>query len=205
MHFIALLFSLAVVDLLAAISPGPNFVLVSQSAAHRSRRYAFGIVLGLVVSNFIWCLAVVFGLASLFKVAPWLYTSMKVLGGAYLVFLGVQLWRGGDWTTQPNQRTSIGSQTAMLRGILTNLGNPKSVVYFGSIFAVFIAPGTPLWVLTIAVTIVLANTVLWYGTVAWLFSSARFQKVYSSLQRPFSRVAGGLMAAFGARLIFVTE
>jgi RhtB (resistance to homoserine/threonine) family protein len=204
MHYIVLLTILAAVDLLAAISPGPNFVLVSQSAAHRSRRYAGAVVAGFVVSNLIWCLAVVLGLASLFKMAPWLYTSVKLLGGLYLVFLGVQLWRSRDAATAL-VRTPRGSRTAILRGILTNLGNPKSVVYFGSIFAVFLSPGTPTWVQAVAVAIVLTNTVLWYGTVAWLFSNVRVQRLYSAIQRPLNRIAGSLMAAFGARLALVRD
>jgi threonine efflux protein len=129
-----------------------------------------------------------------------------LLGGAYLVFLGVQLWRSSD-VIGPINPSAPGDEhtTALIRGMLTNLGNPKSVVYFGSIFTIFMAPGTPLWVHTAAIGIVLTNTVLWYGAVAWLFSSARIQTLYRSVQRMFNRAAGALMAGFGARLLLVKD
>ncbi|MGH9362007.1 MAG: LysE family transporter, partial [Thermoanaerobaculia bacterium] len=94
---------------------------------------------------------------------------------------------------------------AFLRGALTNLSNPKSAVYFGSIFALFLKPGTPVWVQITAVGVVLANTLLWYGAVALLFSSAAVQRWYAAARRPLDRAAGVLMIAFGARLILVRD
>ena len=162
-NYVALLASLLTVDLLAAISPGPNFVLVTQTAMHRTPRHAAGVVLGFVVSNLIWCCAVVFGLSALFDLFPSVYRIVQVGGALYLTYLGVSLWLTDG--TAPRAEPS-----GFVKGLLTNLTNPKSVVYFGSIFALFIAPGTPVWVTVAAVGIVLFNTVVWYGTVAAVFS-----------------------------------
>jgi threonine efflux protein len=196
MSYTALLLSLFVVDILAAISPGPNFVLVTQTAIHRSTRDALAVVAGFVTTNFIWCLAVVLGLTVLFDVAPWLYVAVKVFGGAYLVYLGISMWRSRlASTARPSRRSPY------LIGVLTNLTNPKSVVYFGSIFALFMKPGTPRWVEAAAIIIVLANTILWYGTVAMLFSRSVVQRGYARARRAIDALAGAVMIAFGARLI----
>lgn len=206
MSYLPLLLSLFVVDLLAAISPGPNFVLVTQAAIHRSRRHAAAVVGGFALSNLIWCSAVALGLSSLFRVVPWLYGGIKLLGGAYLVYLGVSLWRSAGRADESEAPAAGGSQrSAFARGVLTNLSNPKSAVYFGSIFALFLKPGTPAWVQVAAVAIVLANTLLWYGTVAALFSSAAVQRAYAAIRRPLDRAAGALMIAFGARLILARD
>lgn len=202
MDYLYLLLSLLAVDLLAAISPGPNFVVVTQAAIHRTRRYAAAIVLGLVTANLIWCFAVVLGFSALFELVPWLSGAIKFFGGAYLVYLGVSLWR-----TSSDQPTNTGSPfqsslgAAYVRGLLTNLANPKSVVYFGSIFALFMSPGTPRWVEATAIGIVIFNTVLWYGTVAALFSSIVAQRLYAAIRRPLNRVAGAVMVGFGVRLM----
>ena len=206
MHYTYLLLSLLAVDLLAAISPGPNFVVVTQAAIHRTRRYAALVVLGLVTANLIWCSAVTFGLTALFELAPWLYGAIKFFGGAYLIYLGVCLWRTNGPTPTPSEpsfQSSLGA--AYIRGLLTNLANPKSVVYFGSIFALFMSPGTPVWVQLTAVAIVIFNTVLWYGTVAALFSSGAVQRFYVAMKRPFNRVAGTVMIGFGARLMLARD
>ena len=204
--YASLLLSLLVVDLLAAISPGPNFVLVTQVAIHRSRRYAAAVVLGLVTANLIWCFAVLLGISTLFKLAPWLYGAIKFTGGAYLIYLGVSLWRSnGDKPTDTESPVQNRLGAAYFRGLLTNLSNPKSVVYFGSIFALFMSPGTPLWVEAAAVGIVLFDTVLWYGAVAALFSSAAVQRFYARVRRPINRVAGAVMVGFGGRLMLARE
>jgi threonine efflux protein len=206
MAYFYLLLSLMAVDLLAAISPGPNFVVVTQTAIHRTRPFAAAVVLGLVTANLIWCFAVAFGLSTLFELAPWLYGSIKFLGGAYLIYLGVCLWRSNSPTTEDAESSSHSSLgAAYIRGLLTNLANPKSVVYFGSIFALFMKPDTPAWVQVLAVCIVLFNTVLWYGTVAALFSSNVAQRLYVRIGRPINRAAGAVMVGFGARLILVRD
>src|SRR5918911_516179 len=69
MTYFYLLLSLLAVDLLAAISPGPNFVVVTQAAVNGTRRHAAAVVAGIVAANLIWCAAVAFGLSALFSSA----------------------------------------------------------------------------------------------------------------------------------------
>lgn len=201
--YVPLLLSLFAVDLLAAMSPGPNFVLVTQTAVTRSRGGAGAVVLGFTLSNLLWCLAVVLGLSVLFEAAPWLYRTIKILGGFYLIYLGITLWVAKPRKAADPRPTNHSG--AFVRGVLTNLSNPKSVVYFGSVFTVFLKPDAPLWVQAAAIGIVLLNTLLWYGALAMMFSAPAVQRGYARVQRPIDRVAGAVMAAFGARLIFARE
>lgn len=206
MSYISLLLSLMAVDLLAAMSPGPNFVLVTRTAIQLTRRQAAAVVLGFTTANLIWCAAVILGLSALFTLAPWLYGAIKFIGGMYLIYLGVSLWRAHDSKmTRAESLFQTNVSTSYIRGLVTNLSNPKSVVYFGSIFALFMKPATPAWVRLMAVGIVLFDTVLWYGTVALLFSGERVRRVYRRIQHPVNRVTGAVMLAFGARLILVRD
>ncbi|HEY3054643.1 MAG TPA: LysE family transporter [Thermoanaerobaculia bacterium] len=196
MSYLPLLLSLFAVDLLAAMSPGPNFLLVTQTAIQRGTRHAAAVVLGFVTTNLMWSLAVLFGLGALFEISPRLYMVMKVAGGAFLIYLGIRLWRGaGDRAIVPQ------THGFFLRGLLTNLSNPKSVVYFGSVFTLFLKPGTPVWVNAAAIAIVVTNTILWYGTLAVLFSRARAQCLYATAERPINRVAGTAMIGFGTAIL----
>lgn len=166
MSHLALLASLLAVDLLAAMSPGPNFVLV---------------VAGFACANLGWCLAVVLGLAVLLELAPSLYTALKILGGAYLIYLGVALWRSKrPETIEPGRLTM---RRAFMRGLLTNLTNPKSLVYFASVFTLFMGPEVPPAVKALAFGIVLFDT------------------LYAAIERPINRLAGAVMKAFGVRLV----
>ena len=83
-----ILASLLAVDLAAAMSPGPNFVLVSQAAVDRDRRTALAVVGGFALSNLLWCVAVMLGLAALFHVVPQAYVAIRVIGGFSSFSLG---------------------------------------------------------------------------------------------------------------------
>jgi threonine efflux protein len=203
--YLPLLGSLVVVDLLAAMSPGPNFILVTQTAAALSRRHAAGVVVGLVAANVVWCLAVVFGLAAVFELAPWLFGLVKILGGLYLVHLGIQLWRAAERPVGIGNEVGSSLSRSVGRGFVTNITNPKSVIYFGSVFSVFLSPEAPPWVQLAAVGIVLANTIVWYGAVAFAFSATSIQRRYAAIRRIIDRVAGVVLGAFGARLILVRD
>ena len=201
MTYFYVLLSLLAVDLLAAMSPGPNFLLVVQTSIQRTRRHAAAVVAGLTSANLIWCAAVVFGLAALFKIAPWLYIILKLSGGAYLIYLGISLWRTKSSIVEVDASPESTLVSAYVRGLLTNLSNPKSVVYFGSIFALFMKPGVPVWVQFVAVSIVLFDTVLWYGTVAVTFSNHVVRQFYMRIQRPIDRITSAVMIGFGVKLM----
>jgi len=205
MIYFSLLLSLFVVDMLAAMSPGPNFLLVVQTSIQRTRHHAAAVVLGLVTANAVWCAAVVFGLIALFRIAPWLYVILKLLGGIYLIYLGISLWRAKPQNVQADLSSERRMFSAYIQGLLTNLSNPKSVVYFGSIFALFMRPGIPALVQLLAVLIVLFDTLVWYGIVAFMFSSQRVRRFYGRIERSMNRLTGCVMVAFGVKLVFGHE
>ncbi|WP_394824737.1 LysE family translocator [Pendulispora albinea] len=219
MNYVSLLLTLLAVDLLAVVSPGPNFIVVMETAMLRGGRRAAAVVLGIVAGNFVWCVAVALGLSALFVLVPWLYGAMKIFGGAYLIYLGISAWRkkgeGVDGNTARPSAAGGSSQTAaasrgslvsgFLRGALTTLTNPKTIVYFGSIFALFLKPDMPIWVKGSSIGIVIVNGLLWYGAVALLFSHHRVQRIYGRAERWIARVTGAVMIGFGARLMLTRE
>lgn len=205
MSYLPLLLTFAAVDLLAVVSPGPNFVVVSHAAIQHGRMAAVAVVAGLTIANLVWCLAVLFGMAALFEVAPWLYDGIRFIGGAYLVYFGAQLWRHKAMDQTPTRPLQSRSGRPVVKGVLTGLTNPKSVIYFGSVFTLFMAPGSPGWVQITAVAIVLINAAIWYGAIAMLLSRQGMRRMYDKVGRITNRVAGGFLIVFGFRLLFVQE
>ncbi|MEV4145590.1 LysE family transporter [Amycolatopsis sp. NPDC049691] len=76
----------------AAISPGPNFLLIAHTAAAGTRRAAVAVALGVVAAGGVLAAVAVFGLGSVLARTPWLATALRVLCGGYLAWLGVRLW-----------------------------------------------------------------------------------------------------------------
>lgn len=204
--YIWLLLSIWAVDLLALISPGPNFLMVSQTAMHRSRPYALAVALGVACGSAAWGTAVAAGLSALFGFVPGLHLALKLGGAAYLMYLGVQLWwNSGEASSGRVSATERSIAGAFLRGLLTNMLNPKSAAYYASVFTLFLPPGTPGWLQVAAITLISLTSALWHAAVALLFSTRTIQNVYAAMGRGINRAAGAVMAALGLRLLLARD
>lgn len=190
------------VHVAAIASPGPNFLIVTQTAMSRTRRAGVAAALGIAGGAAVWSSAVVLGLSALFAHFAWLHGALRLLGGIYLVYLGVRLWRAA---AQPLPAaagaTGATDWLAFRRGFLTNLTNPKAALFYGSVFAAFLAPGLPAWFPFAAVALILANSALWHVALACLFSTGRAQRAYARLKGRIDRLAGVALGALGIGFI----
>jgi threonine efflux protein len=197
------LLSLFAVDLLAILSPGPNFLLITQAAVERSRWHATVVGLGLTAASLVWASLALTGLSVLFEMVPSLQTGIRIAGAAYLIYLGIRLWRARAVKPDaPGEPEAGAAQGAFLRGFATGILNPKSLAYFASIFVLFVPADAPIGVSLAALAIVAIDNLVVYGLAAALFSTPVVRKGYLALRRPIDRVCGTLMVAFGAKLIF---
>ena len=204
MSYALTLGSIAVVHLLGAASPGPAFVMVTRVSVAESRPAAIAAGLGVATGAFAWAAAASLGVGALLASAAALFMALKLAGGAYLLWLGVQAWRhaGGQ---PPAPGVVVAARMSPLHayrlGLATNLSNPKVIVFFGSIFVALFAPDTPLWVRLAALGIVACNEAAWFTLVALAFSAGPVQRGYRAARRTIDRVTGTVMVAFGLRLL----
>ncbi len=115
----------------ALVSPGPALVAMLRAALTGGRKSALACGLGLAFGGVTWSVLAILGLTALFAIAPWAFMILKLCGAAYLIWFAVTLWRNADRalnTTPPR-----GAQGFWL-GLLTNLANPKAVVFLAAIF-----------------------------------------------------------------------
>ncbi|WP_431225821.1 LysE family translocator [Serratia sp. L9] len=188
---------------LGAMSPGPSFILVARTAVASSRRDAMAVALGMGMGCFIFALIALLGLQSLLLALPWLYTTLKMLGGAYLIYLAFRMLRGAN---QPLVVEAVGYEPLGLRrafttGLLTQLGNPNTAIVFGSVFAALLSHHIPLVLYIVLPLIALSVDLLWYAFVAFVLSSPRPRRVYLRFKAWFDRLGGGVMALLGLKLM----
>jgi threonine efflux protein len=200
----AVLGSVFVVHLLAMLSPGPNVLVVTQTAASRTRRAGVLVALGVASGAALWSGAALLGLSVLFARFAWLYGVLKLAGGAYLLYLAFKLWRAASHPLLVSEGTGARAQSewqAYRLGLLTNLTNPKALIFYGSIFAALLTPELPTWVKLAAFAIIVTNATLWHAALACFFSTAGTQRAYQRVKRWIDRIAALALALLGLRML----
>lgn len=197
--------SIASAVAIGAISPGPSFVMVAQTAVASTRVNGIFAALGMGIGGMLFAIAALFGLHSLLTAVPWLYVSIKILGGAYLAYLGLKIFRGAkEPLTLP---ASVGAAPAgrvtrsFLAGLGTQLSNPKTALVYASIFAALLPHDLPLSLIFSLPLVVLLVETGWYAIVALVLSSAVPRAAYLRYKCRIDRIAGSVMIFLGTRLV----
>ena len=204
MKFSIILLSVATLWGIAVITPGPNFFVTVRTAVSQNRHSALSVALGTSTGAILWGLSGFFGIALLFKTAPWIYLTLKLLGGSYLIYLGLKLIISNT-RTGSNQSVpfliNIDPIQGYKLGLLTNLSNPKTAAFVTSMFAATMPSDAPLWLGYLSVALMSLISILWYTSVAYIFSLDRFRSIYLQSRIWIERFAGVIFIAFGIKLV----
>jgi len=125
----------------AYMVPGPDMIFLLQVGAARGRAQALAATVGLGGARACHVLFAAVGLAALLHTAPWLFATVRVVGAAYLVWLGIGLLRVRSLV--PDRAAGGGRRDArvVVRGFLTNLLNPKPLLFCSVLLPQFVRPG----------------------------------------------------------------
>ena len=214
------------VHLLAAASPGPDFVLVSQQTLAKGRRTGLICSLGITLGLSVHIIYSVLGLATVIAHSQPLLTAIKWLGGSYLIYLG---WQGiqakpkkpveltalvtqenapidhlqakQDASTHTKFTTLNDTFTTLRRGFFCNVFNPKAPVYFVAIFTLVLSPDIPLWQLAIYGVWMMVLQMAWFSTVVMLLSVPAIHRRFQRFEHWIDRVLGSAMIVLGLNLI----
>lgn len=191
----------ALLSLMAAVSPGPAVLMAARTGVTEGMRTGMFLALGMGAGAVVWASAALFGLAIVFSVAPALLIGLKLVGGAYLLWMAWHLWRDADKPiADAGARPPRSAWAAFRLGLVTQLANPKPAVMFSAIFVGTVPPQTPGWVLAALLVVVFLNESLWNTFVARVFSLERTRAGYLRLKGVLDRVFGGLLALLGLKI-----
>jgi threonine efflux protein len=192
------------IHLLAAASPGPDFVLVSQQTLINGRRAglmcSFGISLGLSVH----ILYSAFGLAAVIASSISALWAIKIFGGSYLIYLGIKGIRSksANNSEQNNDlKISKSSLKIIAAGFLCNVLNPKAPIYFISLFTIVLSPDMPLYHIAIYGLWMMCIQLIWFSLVAILLSNPAINRKFKSFSHWIDRVLGVAMIGLGLKII----
>ncbi len=186
----------------ALVLPGPDFVAVVRSSMTRGRRAGLLTTLGVSAGLGLYASLSLLGLSAILIEFQWLAVAVRVLGAAYLIYLGLRLLlaRPAPLGVEavPDARAR-GNPLAF--GFLVTLTNPKAVVLFTSVFATAVTETTPTWLMALMIGLVVASALAWYSVVSLFMSSQPVIRRFGRAQHWIERAAGVCFVAIGGRIL----
>lgn len=202
MHLIG---TVALLNLFAAMSPGPDFVMAVKNSLTYSRRTgiltALGIGLGIGV-HILYCAA---GIGYVISKSLVIFNIIKYLGAAYLIYMGIMAFRSKGTKLEIEKTANYKDMTkfeAVKTGFLTNILNPKATLFFLGLFTFVIKPQTPVSVIAIISVIMILTAIIWFTIVALFFTQKPVQKTFARIELHFNRIFGSLLVLLGLNIIF---
>jgi threonine/homoserine/homoserine lactone efflux protein len=193
-HFLA--FAAASAILLAI--PGPTVLLVISYALSHGRKPAAAIVAGVALGDLSAMTASMLGLGAVLATSAAIFTVLRWIGGAYLVYLGIKLWRAPIETADTESAPQAGPRRMFAHSYAVTALNPKSIVFFVAFVPQFLDAALPFWpqVATLEATFVTLAAL--NATLFALLAAAARQKLRKPrLQRAINRTGGSLLIGAG--------
>ena len=183
-----------------SLTPGPNGLLALTHGALYGHRRALWTISGGMLGFVLLMALSMFGLAALLKASAHALLVLKWLGAAYLIWLGIQLWRAPPLHLTPLQAAAPRPGVQLFRqGLLSALSNPKVILFFGAFLPQFLDPTRSLW---LQFAVMAGTFAVVEGIVEYLLARTA-QRTRPWLERAgsgFNRCCGGLFAAMGLAL-----
>lgn len=190
---------LVAVYALGLVSPGPNFIVVTATSLSVSRRAGLAVGLGVALASGTWALLSMVGVGLLLGQAAGLAVALRLLGALYLCWLGVKMIRFAGKPVAAARPVSSGR--AFRRGYVVNMTNPKSLAFYGSIFALVIPVSAPLWFYGLVLAVCLGMATAWYGGLALVFSSPGAIRWFARWKGAIERGMGAGLVLLGGKLL----
>ncbi len=194
------LISIWLLQVAVMLSPGANVLLITQLAASDRTKSAAFATLGLAVGAAIWATSAVLGVNVLFQAFPAMRLALQIAGGLYLLHVASRLWRSGS-AASSGPAAPVSALAAFRLGFLTNITNPKSALFFSSVFASAFPPHPDSLLQVSAVAMVVVNVLCWHLLLAFTFSRERVRAAYARSRTAANRIASAVVGALGLGLL----
>lgn len=192
------------IHLLAAASPGPDFILVSQQTLVNGKKAGILTSVGIALGLSIHIIYSALGLAAIIANSQSALWAIKILGGCYLLWLGFQCISAKPESTidLPNVVVKQNSLVKyIIKGFLCNALNPKAPIYFVALFTLVLSPDLPFNHLVIYGLWMMLLQFVWFSTVVLLLSRPAINSKFQHLGHLINKIMGGAMLIMGIKVL----
>ena len=198
------LLTLTAIHFIATASPGSEFMLISKEALTNGRRAGFITLAGTLTGLSIHILYSAFGLAALVAQSQTTLLAIQLLGGSYLIYLGINGLRSkpNQVSTDTTNAKQTGSDIQRFKaGFICDLLNPKAPIYYVALFTFVLSPDMPATELAIYGMCIMAIHLLWFILIVMLLSTPRINRKFRAVGHWIDRVLGGAMVVMGVKVV----
>jgi threonine/homoserine/homoserine lactone efflux protein len=192
--------------IVVAIVPGPDFAVVLRNALIGGRLAGIMTALGIALALGVHVTYALAGIGLIVSQSIFLFNALKLIGAAYLIFLGVTMYRSAS-TEMPADGTLAGMAPlkALRWGFFTNVTNPKATMFALSVFLQVTSPATPLWTQTGYGVIMAGGVFLWFVMVTLFFTLPAVRLQFMRAKLRIERSFGMLLTLFGIGIALTTN
>ena len=200
--YIEELLSVAVIAIFMSISPGADFVMVTRNSIFYGRSAGLYSSLGVSLAIWIHVAYSIAGLAIIISNSVILFSIIKYLGAAYLIYIGWKTFHSGPSLEIEQETTEqhISNYSAFKTGFITNALNPKTTIFFLSIFTQVVNPETPVLVQIVYGAIISLAHLIWFSSVAIFLSQPVLLKKFKTYKNTIEKVVGSILMGFGVKV-----
>ncbi|ENM5747019.1 LysE family translocator [Vibrio mimicus] len=209
MNEVSILATLAGVHFIALLSPGPDVALVVQNATQRGRKTGVMIALGLSCGILIHLILSLTGISYLVKQQPLLFNLLQLAGGSYLLYLGIGALKAVMATkasVEPSTNPAIpllgNRRQAFAKGMMTNLLNPKALVFFVSLLSSLIPASMSVSGKVSAALILVSLSLIWFSSLAWLLTTPAMQQRMQRITRTVDGICALVFILAGGTILW---
>ncbi|PKH88675.1 LysE family translocator [Colwellia sp. Bg11-28] len=203
--YMAEIIAVSTIAIFMAMLPGADFVMVTRTSIYNGRFAGLYMSLGMCLSVCIHASYSIAGLAVVIANSPWLFSAIKYLGAAYLIYIAWQLLTTRESLNkdQSSSTTQMSPFMALRLGFTCNMLNPKTSIFFLSIFTQVVSIDTPIIMqISYGLIIVLAHFI-WYSGVALLLSHPSILPRFNRQKQKVDKVAGFVLMLIAIKLSLV--
>lgn len=205
-EYLPTILSFTALQIIGLISPGPDFAITMRNSLVYSREIGLLTAMGIACGIMVHVTYTLLGVGLFVMQTSWLFNLFKYLGSAYLFYIGfkgLQAKKHKLLTANPTHQKPISALSAFRSGFVTNALNPKAMLFFLSLFTVFLSPQTPSLIMMTYGVIIFITTLLWFVFVSLCFSNKRIRSLFSSISHWIERVTGGVLILLAIKLLFI--
>ncbi len=203
--FLPQLLTVAIIHLLAVMSPGPDFVVVTKNSLSYSRKIGTYTALGVALGIIVHVAYSLFGIGFIISQSIVLFTVIKLLGAFYLIWIGIKAIRSKPSSVEDNSVEIKKGKTitpfgAVKNGFFVNVLNPKATLFFLALFTQVISPATPKAIQLIYGIEMTVATFVWFSVVAYFFSHSKLKVKIQKIAHHIDKITGLALIALGIKV-----